>query len=271
MNSKKRERAKILFFQYSNYSENDILKIKEIHHGYTNLSFLFVTKDKKKFQIRLGQNNEIVNRDNEINIINLLPYNYYLYMDKKGNAIKEWLEGINPKFIFNKKRIIKLLSDEIIKLHKINIKDAKLIKHDYFEYYKQSFEKSFPQYCKKYKEILNKHKNLKQVLSHNDINPMNFLYNRKDKKIILIDFEWARINNEYFDVANFFRETNLSCKWLEFMCNKMSLDYEIMKEFVFVSTFFAYQWTYAIAETKKSLAYRDQVLKKTKKFYEKLS
>ena len=264
------QKAIQLFVSKTSYTEKDILKTKEIHKGYTNLSFVFYTSDKKRFQIRLGQNNEIVNRNNELNVIDLLPYKYYLYIGSNGDAIKEWIYGYNPRFIFNKKRNLKLLCNEIKMFHNIEYKNINILEHDYFEYLNDSIKNKYPDFYNEYIKIINEFKNEKKVLSHNDINPLNMLYSTQLKRIILIDFEWARINSEYFDVANFFRETNLNIKWLKFLANEMNFEFDKLKRFVFACTFFAYQWTFCVDETKKLLKYRKRVFKKVNKFYKQI-
>lgn len=262
-----KQKAIDLFTKHTNFKIDDIIKIKPVHKGYTNISFLFLLKNKKRYQVRLGLNNEIVNRSNELKMMKYLPYKYFLYMDENGNAIKEWITGFNPKFIFKKKKLITLLCSEIEKFHNTEYDANGLLVHDYFEYAKPEQINKYQDYFNKYKSIIEKMSKCKNVLSHNDINPWNMIYSRKLKQIILIDFEWSRINNEYFDVANFFRETNLSFKWLKFMASKLNLDYQTLKEMVFACCFFAYMWTFNVEQTKKLLNYRKTVEKKLKKIY----
>lgn len=261
-----REQAIQLLEKNTNYKREQILKIKQIHRGYTNLSFLFKMQDKTQLQIRLGQNNQIVDRQNEIRIISYLPDKLFLYIDENGNAIKKWIYGYNPSFRFNKRKLLRLLCNEIIKLHNTDISKLNIVKHDYSQYFTDSIKKQYPEYSKRFEKLLEKHKNIKLVFSHNDTNPWNLIYAPKENKIYLIDFEWARINADYFDYVNFFRETNLNIKWLKFICDYSKLDFEIAKDFLFICTFFALQWTYKVNETEKLLKYRKGVIKKLDKF-----
>ncbi|MDE5553413.1 MAG: phosphotransferase [Malacoplasma sp.] len=202
------------------YKEEDILDIQQIHHGFTNKSFLFITKDQNKFQVRLGGSNDVVNRNNEAQIIKALNDGFYLFLDKDGNAIKKWIEGDKPNFqSFNKKKLLKLLVNEIKRVHAIDISKSSIIKHDYFVFWKKA--KLEEKHAKKYQELYEKYKDLPLVLSHNDINPNNMIYNKSQKRIYLIDFEWGRINNAYWDYANFFRESNLKLKYFDYL---ISLD-----------------------------------------------
>lgn len=260
-----------LFLENSKYKKENILKIKQIHSGFTNVSFLFKTDDKKKYQVRLGGANDIVNRKNEFNILKAINDINYIFIDKDGNAIKKWINGINPKFFFNKKKLLNLLILEIMKLHKTNIKDFEIINHDYLSFFDKTI--FFDQFDKDmYLKLINKYKNLDLVLSHNDINPKNMIYDYKSRKIILIDYEWGRINNKYWDVANFFRETNLNIKWLDYMLSFYTdLDKKIMYEFLYLCTNFAYQWTFGMKETKKILNYRKKIKVKLMKYRKYIS
>lgn len=256
------EKAIDLFLLNTNYKRENILRIKQIHHGFTNISFLFKTNDKNKYQVRLGGSNDVVNRKNEFNILSTIKDNNYIFIDKDGNAIKKWINGYTPKFIFNKKKLLKLLTLEIIKLHDINIEKSKIIKHDYYSFFNQTI--FFDEIDKDmYLKLVKKYEKLDLVLSHNDINPKNMIYNPKTQKIILIDFEWGRLNNKYWDIANFFRETNLKIKWLNYMLSFCEdIDKSVMYEFLYLCTNFAYQWTFGMKETKKILNYRKKIKEK---------
>lgn len=259
------------FVNNSKFNEDDILKIKRIHKGYTNISFMFTLKTCEKFQIRISQNNKIVKRNNEFNVLSLIKNNDYLYFDEFGNAIKKWIYGRNPKFIFHKKKLLKALIYEIEDFHQID-PSPNIIVHDYWEYYCNCIERQFPHYSLKYKELVQKYSKLPLVLSHNDINPLNVVYNKKNNKMTLIDFEWGRKNNQYWDYANFFKETNLNIKWIDYICFvSKKLEKKILIDFLFISTFFAYQWTFHINNSKKIENYRKKILKKLDYYFNLIS
>lgn len=262
-----------LFISKTNLNFKDIKKIKEIHLGYTNKSFLFILKNGNKYQVRLGKNNNIVDRSIESKISSILYKNIFLYIGSDGNAIKKWIDGYNPKFIFNKKKLLKKLIEAIHKLHSVQCYDLDIKKQDYLEFIDDFTKKIVSEkWINLYLSILEKHKGLKLVFSHNDINPLNMIYERKTKEIILIDYEWARLNNEYWDVANFFRETNLKIKWLKYMCSIYpDMDFNILLEFCFVCSFFAHLWSLKMTETKKIKNYRKRNLKKLNYFYSLIS
>lgn len=255
-----------LFITHTDYQKENIKSITQIHHGFTNLSFMFVTNDNKKYQVRIGGSNDVVNRKNEYAILTTIQDKNYLYIDENGNAIKKWIEGNPPKFVFNKKTKLKLLVDQIVKLHSIKFNNPNLIKHDYLFFFdKTKYEKEIDRSL--YLKLIDKYQDLELILSHNDLNPMNMIYDSKNKQMHLIDYEWGRINNRYWDIANFYRETNLSLKWLKYMvdCYK-GLDFKTMCDFVYISTNFAYQWTFGMQQTDKILNYRQKVLNRLEKF-----
>lgn len=259
--------AKDLFLKNTRYHQNQIVEIKKIHHGFTNESYLFIINDQNKFQVRLAGCNEIVSRENERLILNTINDTNYIYYDDKGNSIKKWIIGKHPNFLFNKKTILSLLSKEIKKLHSINVMNSKIIKHDYLEFFNQSSKYIKRKDLNIYIELINKYQNLELVLSHNDINPHNMLYNKKNNKVYLIDYEWGRLNNKYWDIANFFRETNLNIKWLKYLVNEYGdLDINIMYDFLLITTLFALQWTYAMPQTDKIIKYRSILIKKINKY-----
>ncbi|MEG0124140.1 MAG: hypothetical protein RSA87_02800 [Malacoplasma sp.] len=252
--------AKENFIKYTDYTSNDVIKIKQIHKGYTNISFLFYTSDNNKYQVRIAGPEQIVDRVNEKNILELIEEKNYLHYDKHGNVIKKWINGKNPTMLFKKKKIINLLLDQINILHSVNIKNANIVKHNSLSFFNLADWSGNEKHREKYLELLKSFSNISLVLSHNDLNLDNVVY-LKDK-ISLIDYEWGRINYYYWDIANFFRETNLSIKWVNYIA-KIAPEYEkeILIKFIYFSTCFAFQWTYAMHPTNKILKYRKKIIK----------
>lgn len=257
--------AKENFVKYTDYTNDEIIKIKEIHKGYTNVSFAFYTIDNNKYQVRIAGSNQIVDRNNERNVLTLIEESNYIHYDKHGNVIKKWINGTNPSLFLKTKKIIRLVLKEIDILHNVDISNSKIVKHDSLSFFdltdwsKNNVDKE------KYLELLKEFKNIKLVLSHNDINLDNIVYQKN--KLTLIDYEWGRINYYYWDISNFFRETNLSYKWINFITN-IAPEYkkDILIKFIYFSTCFAFQWTFAMQQTPKILKYRDTLVKKMDKY-----
>jgi len=117
---------------------------------------------------------------------------------KKSLLVQEYIKGVH-KFELSKKDI-KNLAFLLNKLHKIKIKTKIFDMSKYFH----SATKD-----KELKLVLQDLKNYKQdlVLCHNDLNPKNILFGSKIK---ILDWEYACINDRYFDLASVCIEFKLS-------------------------------------------------------------
>ncbi len=257
-----------LFVNHTNYIAEDILDINQIHNGFTNISFLIITKNKQKFQIRIGGSNHVVNRKNEERVLKAIHNDTFIYYDNKnGNAIKKWIDGVNPKFEELDDVFLESLALAIRNLHNTNIKDTNIIMHDPFCFINKAVMGN--NHVTTYRKLLDKYSYLPLVLSHNDINTRNLIYN--NNKVFLIDFEWSRINNEYWDLANFIREEKLPMdKIIKLYKYYGGIELPILKDFIYLTTNFAVQWTYCMTETPKILDYRQKQLKLLDYYYDLL-
>lgn len=257
--------AKNLFLSKTNYKENEIKKIKPINQGFTNICFVLTTSDQKKYQVRIGGSNDIVDRQNEINFIKLIKDENYLYYDLEGNAIKKWIKGHNPKVIINKKLFLKLLLKEINKLQSIDYTKTKIIKFNPMVFFDLTDWTKKEKHKENYLKLIKEFEKFPLTLAHNDINELNIIYGKKT--LHLIDFEWSRINYEYYDIANFFRETRMGTKWVKYICKlEPKYDYKVLIKFIYFSTCYALQWTYAAKQSAAILKYRQNVEKKMDKY-----
>lgn len=258
--------AILFFIKNTSYERKDIKSVKEIHHGFTNKSFFLITIDNLKWQIRFAGLNEVVDRKNELEILKIIKDENVIYYDEIGNFIKKWINGRTLSLIFNKKNKLKLLCDKINNIHSISISEnSKILVHDYFSYI-NNVENLDKKINDTYISLVNKYSYLPKVLSHNDLSSKNILFNGKE--IIFIDFEWSRINDAYFDSANFIRENNISKKWITFIQkNLININAEILRDFIFITTCFAYQWTFVAKQDDKTIKYRKKCFKKMNKIY----
>jgi thiamine kinase-like enzyme len=104
--------------------------------------------------------------------------------------------------------------------------------------------------------------NMPLVLSHNDLSADNLLYT-KDHKVVFIDYEWARLNNEYWDVANFIREVDLPLTKIKLLCKYMDITkIKDLLIFVYLATNYAYQWTFNMPQTTKIKTWESLPLQK---------
>lgn len=242
------------------FPSNEIVSYTEIHSGYTNLSYLVKLNDNSKWQVRIPhqQTKKIINRKAEKNILDLLNYRDFVYFDiKTGIAIKKWFEGYNPnKAIYCKRKFLSNLFSQINHLHSLNIKKNHNFKKINLSSYDMQLNNLDEIYISKFNELVNLRKNDKLVINHTDINPDNILVLLPSNKIHLIDFEWVGLASDYWDYANFIRETNLNYKnisWDKYIAN---FDIIILKQYIYITSVFAYLWTFNMPQTPKIIKYR---------------
>lgn len=257
-----------LFLSFFNkqYKYEDIKIIKKIHHGFTNSSYFLELNNGQKFQIRIGQNNEIVDRINEKNVIDIINENDYLFYDiNSGNAIKKWISGRTLKKSDLNINNLRKIFNEIEKYHNIKKNNlSNLLKHDYYIFLNNV--KLNNKYLCIYKKIVDKISTTFWGFSHNDINLNNILLTNK-LSIKLIDFEWARINHPYWDYANLIKETYWDFKKIKFFAKLGKLDLNLLLEMTFVAICFSYQWTFSNSFSLKILSYRLKMYFKMIFFY----
>jgi thiamine kinase-like enzyme len=99
------------------------------------------------------------------------------------------------------------------------------------------------------------------------LSPDNLIYTHKNQ-VIFIDYEWARLNNKYWDIANFIREVDLPIKWIKVLCNLLKIKHlKKLLIFVYLATNYAYQWTFNIPSTIKIKKYQQITYRKLQKYY----
>jgi len=162
------------------------------HQGYCNENYLVVV-DGVKYIVRSFTKNE-TNREEEFSIqkqaylAGIAPQPLVLNL-KDGYMIMEYIEGIHHKKLdlFS----LYMLVDTVLQLH-----DNVFIEKD--------MVKAKDLVKKRDKEIIDALEIIENfledfVVCHNDLNPMNILW--KENKPILLDFEYASVNDCYFDLA----------------------------------------------------------------------
>jgi thiamine kinase-like enzyme len=190
----------------------------------------------------------------------------YLYFDiKSGDAIKKWVIGDNPSFQqVCSSTFLKAFAKTLNKLHDIDTKNKKVLKHDYLDCLKKA--KLPAQHRTIYLSLIKQYKNLPLVLSHNDLSAENLIYTSKHQ-VIFIDYEWSRLNNQYWDVANFIREANLPINKIKELSSYLKVkNIKALLNFVYLSTNYAYQWTFNMPMNPKIKKYRAIVLKKMTRY-----
>ena len=258
MHNNKQKAINLFLEKMTEYSINDIVEIIEIHTGFTNQSFYLKMNDNEEFQIRIGQNNDIVSRENEEQVLLCIDDKNYIFYDvQTGNAIKKWIKGkhvteneISEKFLAN-------LLKKINQFHSHDFQKYKILRHNYYVFFNPAFLPKNHQEA--YKKFVSQISDKNWVLSHNDLNLQNLLINEQDE-IIFLDFEWSRINHPLWDIANFIRESELDTKKIQFIANQLNIEYKELMQFVYICTNFAYQWTFSTSYDEKISKYRKNTL-----------
>lgn len=246
------------------FPSKNIVSIEKIHLGLTNISFKVLDNNNNLFQVRIGMNNEYVNRHNEKNILKNIKDKNYIYFDENsGNAIKKWISGdmlednqVDLSFLIK-------LNKKINKYHKKKIKYP-IITHNYFEF-ENTFQYINKKFIDEYIDIINSHKNDKLVLSHNDLNPKNLIVN--NKKLYFIDFEWGRINYEWYDICNFIREVDIDIEIVKKFAKSIKKNFILLVKDIFACLCFALQWTYSVEQVNEIIEYRKIVHERMEYYY----
>lgn len=263
-----KEKANKIFTKNTKYHVYDVSKCSLIHDGFTNISYRYKLEDGSEYQIRIGNDEEFINRKNEKAFLDSIGNNDYISLDtKNGNAVKKWIDGHNPdKKTSRKISFIRKLNKEITVLHDIKINES-ILHHDFNEFLEKS---SLSNEIKdKYLDLVRSCNKDKLVMSHNDINPANMIIT-PDDKIYLIDYEWARINYFWWDIANYIREVNLPLWKVHIFCLINKISYKQMKKYLFICTCFAYQWTFYMKQTNKIISYQKEVKKLMEYYFKKV-
>ncbi len=178
-----------------------ILKAKELelsaldNQGYCNYNYL-ITADKKRYILRLFGSKEI-DRKSELDLQNIayksgLGPEILLFCHDKRFMLIEYIDAKQKKKL--DRNHIETLSITLLKLHSIKC-DISKVKVNLEDDIVSSFTKEL-------------------VLCHNDLNPQNILW--PEDKAILIDWEYACLNDKYFDIASIIVEFELKGKNREY-------------------------------------------------------
>lgn len=189
-------------------------KVK-ISDGWSNKNFLVNIGNNKKV-FRINNSKSLTNRNNEIQVNNIIknfnitPETHFIGKDFKISNYMDNCRYLNGNNVNEIKQFIKILK----KLHKIEFKkvyriDKILIKDLVLKYEKMpksiKLEKPYRNFIMKYIKDFDKQK---KVLIHGDFTKENILV--KDNQIKLIDFEYCRFSNKYWDIASFIDENNVN-------------------------------------------------------------
>lgn len=114
---------------------------------------------------------------------------YYLNLEE-GFMICEYLEGRHTSKL--KRSEISMFVQQLKQLHTLKIDQQPLALKANFSVFTQEIKEAF--------DVIN-NASLETVLSHNDLNPQNCIFSKETIKFI--DWEFAGMNDRYFDLASF--------------------------------------------------------------------
>lgn len=203
---------------YSLFDNQKLKKLKKLKNQGVCNTIYKLTTDKKEFLIRVFKHNHQDENSREFEF--LIQKKAYLkdiaakpYLLDKSNSLMicDFLKGKHKNKL--KKNDLNNLVDTIKKLHKIKINQKIYsIKND-FKYYKRTLKdkKSKKVLKDSFQELkkIQKYK-FKAVTSHHDLNVENVLFYKNSLK--LIDWEFACVNDRFFDLANICFEFKLTKK-----------------------------------------------------------
>ena len=187
---------------------------KQILGGMMNGSFLVDYQDKKYIlYMPTPQANEMVNRKEEKRHLDIVyplgVTSKNVYFDiPSGIKINEFIEGesLNNLDNYNEEKV----ADILRKLHQSGLKSN--LDYQPFERF-LGFEKEALEFCdlsddyRAFKELLFSNREYLEsdpkVLSHNDYQKSNIVFNPKDGNYYMIDFEFMANNTEIYDIACF--------------------------------------------------------------------
>lgn len=244
-----------------------IESIKPIHNGYTNLSYVVTYTNKKKYQVRFPHDGKIINRHAEYEILSLMKDQSFVYFDvRTGIAIKQWIDGKCPIIptLWKWKHVDQLFSI-IKKLHSMKPADKKHIKPIVFDSYNDNLYRLRVSYQIKVLSILHAYNDDPVVINHTDINAQNIILD-KSGKIHLIDFEWCGYASDYWDYANFIRESNIKYEKIDWSKYIDNFNMHKLKEFIFASAVFAYLWTWKMPDSRRIRQYRSKTIRQIHRY-----
>ena len=208
--------------------------------GLTNDDYLITTLGNKDFILRIpkAENYKLFNYSNEDKIIKLvsktgLDVETYYFDKVSGIKITNYIPHLDS---YSKSKLsnqikLKLVADGISTIHKLKLKPT--IIFNPFErltkYKKLASKKLFSDEQDIIDSCYNDYLNTKHVLSHNDLVDGNLLFS--DKRLYIIDYEYAGYNHPLFDAASFLSENNIENKKdiTTFLKAYLKSDYSINK------------------------------------------
>ncbi len=208
---------KIIKSIIKNVFNEDIKDIEYIPLGLTNDNYKVVTNSFNKYIVRIPKkgNEKIFKYSNEELVISALKNKdidvQTLYYDNKsGIKITKYIE--NSK-VFNESSLaiekkISMVAEKLREIHKTSINSLKFNALEKLNVFKGKSLSLFPFEGTIIKNIENQYLKNNLVLCHNDLVNGNLLFD--NKRLYIIDYEYAGMNNKMFDLASFLSENDIT-------------------------------------------------------------
>lgn len=180
--------------------------------GYSNAIYQFEFKG-TKYALRIPENEGSVEHRKIERKVQLLAKHMdfeEVYYDEINNIrITKWVDNLKTFSEYHDTDKFEKTINRIKEFHNLDIKTELCFDiNKKYKYFLSRINKPLFDY-KKYGDIINEYNNLKckMVFSHNDLVDGNICF--KEDKCYLIDYEYASMNYEYFDLMSLLSENNI--------------------------------------------------------------
>lgn len=264
--------AKKFFLDHFPQFRSQIRSFKKILVGFSNQIFKITLLDGRTYKVRIADNNHLISRQNEQEVLKLIPDpNLIVYDSVTGNAIYNWLPGDQLSTRLLDRRMIEKIIELASKFHSVSVSElTNITEHDHFDTISKVDldRQEYAEYFPVYKKLTEKYKDLPRVLTHNDISLKNLIYSEEfgNEKLTLIDYEWARLNTIYWEYGNFARESQLSKDKIVTLAKILNLEKEILLDFVFIATFYSWQLSFSWDRSERLEKYRGKLISQLEKY-----
>ncbi|WP_127942791.1 MULTISPECIES: phosphotransferase [unclassified Mycoplasma] len=254
-------RIKKLFTRLSQIKSEQILDYKLIHAGYTNDNYLFKLNSGQKYILRIPRRQN--DFEQEKKLYELFGIGAGLYFSTTdGIVIRPWISGKHPDLgsESNLKKLLVVLK----KVHQTKV-DFPVLKQNWLAYLNVN---DLPgPITELYQNVVRKITALqKLVLTHHDLNKHNILVNTRGQ-MLLLDWEWARLDDAYFDFASLALLPEVDQAKLVRLAG---LDQKLLKLYQFAILVFSHMWCNFVS-TSASLVLKQHLTKQIEFFAREIS
>lgn len=238
----------------------EILSVSEIHDGYTNINFQIETAS-ETYILRIPKNKN-PNYKDELKAYEIAGDSHFTKFDTtSGIYIKKKLDGVNANFS-DKNQLTKVL-DKIEELSQTfgteNIKSA-----SFLDYMKHNTLDEMQTLL--FKSLVIKYDDADKVFCHHDINEGNVIFDQNLDKIHFIDYEWARLDDIYFEYASICLNKKVDENWI---ISKLDLDKTKLLHYKYMHLCMSHMWCNYMND-EKSYALQKEISKDIDKIFSKI-